>query len=195
MRWVDIGCGDNAVVADLGNRAEFAVGVDAKIPQQRTTAPFVCANLNHLPLQQGAVDFVTLRFVIEHLKDVPKALLEIERIMKPKGKFVVITTNSWSPFVFLPRILPFRLKKKLLMSLYEVEASTIQRTYHRFNSVPLMRQGIGNLKLIELRLIQDVNYVRRWLFWVNFIWHMLTKMKPLRYLRTCIFAVYVQSEE
>ena len=95
--WVDIGCGDNSIVEDFGRRANFAVGIDFKTPERRTTAQFICADLRNLPFKSEIADLVTLRFVVEHLQNIPDDFKDIERILKHSGHVLILTTNSWSP--------------------------------------------------------------------------------------------------
>lgn len=191
--WVDIGCGNNLIVEDFGTEANFAVGIDLKPPEHKTTAPFVCANLRHLPIHSNIANFITLRFVVEHLQNIPNDFSEIERILKPNGRILIITTNSWSPFIFLPRILPFCVKNVIIRTLYKISAIDIQPTFHKFNSLRKMKRGLGSLKLVYIDFIQDANYVRRWLFLIFFAWHLFTKQGVLKFLRTCIVAIFEKS--
>lgn len=188
--WVDIGCGNNTVVEDFGSRANFAVGIDIKPPEHQTTAPFICANLPYLPLHSNSTDFITLRFVVEHLQDIPHDFSEIERILKSNGQVLIITTNSWSPFIFLPRILPFCVKNVIIRTLYKISAIDIHPAFHKFNSLRKMKRGLGSLKLAYIDFIQDANYIRPWLFLLFFTWHVVTEGSLLKFLRTCIVAIF-----
>ncbi|KPJ72485.1 hypothetical protein AMJ52_06075 [candidate division TA06 bacterium DG_78] len=191
--WIDIGCGDNSIVTSFADRSNFAVGIDRKVPEHRTKAAFICADLRDLPIKSGIADLVTLRFVVEHLQNIPDNFKEIDRILKITGRVIILTTNSWSPFIFLPRLLPFRLKNAIIQTLYKVSEPETLPTLHKFNSSRKMKCGLGNLKLVSIDFIQDANYVRRWLFLIFFSWHLLTKRWGLNVFRTCIMAVFQKS--
>src|SRR5207244_235793 len=94
--WIDVGCGDNAMVndPDFGGRTGTAVGVDLFVPPAGTRR-FVCANVRALPLRTASADLVTLRFVAEHLASAGD-LADVARVLKPGGRMVVLTTNTLS---------------------------------------------------------------------------------------------------
>jgi len=188
--WLDIGCGNNAVVHSLGHNARTAIGVDREIPAEATQDTFVCGDIYHLPFGPASIDLITLRFVVEHLDNIDLALSEAAIVLKPGGRILVITTNLWCPFVFGARILPFTLKKFLLQILYRVTSHNIQLTYHKFNSPQIVAGGTQDLRAIRLTFLQDVNYTRRSLFVLTFSWHLMTKMLSLHYLRSCMIAIY-----
>lgn len=188
--WVDVGCGENEMVEMYGRLAKRAVGVDPLVPRRATTAPFIQADLKSLPFDSESVDLVTLRFVVEHLARIPEDLREVERILKPGGRLLVLTTNSASPFVILPRLLPFTLKNLMIRTLLKVREEEIFPTHHRFNRLATMRRGAGRLRLVEAQLIQDANYTRRWLFRILFAVHRLTRAPALQWIRPNIVAVF-----
>jgi ubiquinone/menaquinone biosynthesis C-methylase UbiE len=128
--------------------------------------------------------------VVEHLEDIQASLSEISRTLKPGGKILILTTNIWSPFIFIPFLLPFRLKRFLLKKVYKVEEDKILPTYHRLNSLKKFKERKCELRLIQLKFIQDANYVRKWIFMIFFVWHIITKPKFLKVFRTNIIAVY-----
>jgi ubiquinone/menaquinone biosynthesis C-methylase UbiE len=191
--WIDIGCGDNSIVSNFADRSQVAVGIDRKVPEHRTKAAFICADLRDLPLKSKITDLVTLRFVVEHLQNIPADFKEIDRILKPDGRVIILTTNSWSPFILLPRLLPFHLKNAIIHALYKVSEPDTLPTFHKFNSFKKMKCGLDNLKLASIDFIQDANYVRRWLFLIFFFWHVLTKRWGFKVFRTCIIAIFQKS--
>lgn len=48
-----------------------------------------------LPEDSNSVDFVTCNSVIEHLSDVTNLFKEVHRILKPNGKFLLVTPNFY----------------------------------------------------------------------------------------------------
>lgn len=51
-------------------------------------------NDNLLPIADASIDIVISSAVFEHVDDVPKALAEIKRVLKPNGLFL----NRWHPY-------------------------------------------------------------------------------------------------
>lgn len=191
--WVDVGCGNNALVEQFGARAGYAVGTDIVEPEHPSSAPFLPMRPDRLPFESGVADLVTLRFVAEHLPNIAESFAEIERVLKPGGHVVVLTTNTWSPFIFLPRILPFRLKNAILSHLYKVRDVDVMPTFHRLNSPTTMKTAVPMLELEKLEFLQDANYVRRWIFLIFYAWHLATRPEPFRKFRTNLLAVYRKS--
>ena len=48
-----------------------------------------------LPESSNSIDFVTCNSVIEHLSDVTNLFKEVHRILKPNGKFLLVTPNFY----------------------------------------------------------------------------------------------------
>ena len=48
-----------------------------------------------LPEDSNSIDFVTCNSVIEHLSDVTNLFKEVHRILKPNGKFLLVTPNFY----------------------------------------------------------------------------------------------------
>ncbi len=59
-----------------------------------TNVRFEAADLAALPFPDAAFDIVTCRFVVHHLPALAPMLLDIARVLKPGGQFVVVDTVS-----------------------------------------------------------------------------------------------------
>ncbi|HRY30647.1 MAG TPA: methyltransferase domain-containing protein, partial [Elusimicrobiota bacterium] len=87
---LDVGCGrpcdsmpDGALLEHLGR----GVGLDIKACVGRSE--FVRGGLLQMPFRSGAFDRVSALEVLEHMDDLPAALAEVDRVLKPGGVFVV----------------------------------------------------------------------------------------------------------
>jgi hypothetical protein len=87
------------------------------------------------------------------------------------------------------RLFPFRLKNLLIRTLYKVDAEDVLPTYHRFNTPAKFRNDSAPLQLLDLRLLQDVNYTRKSLFWFFFLGLLLTR-KGWKIMRTNLLGVF-----
>ena len=96
---LDVGCGLGTLAIKIANTKPDALvhGIDlldSVIEQCRFNAriegvsntDFVAASAYELPFQQGYFDSVTCFFMLHHLDDVPRALQDIKRVLKPGGE-------------------------------------------------------------------------------------------------------------
>lgn len=54
-----------------------------------------------LPFKDNSMNIITSHETIEHLPDVPSALSEMKRVVKPGGKIIIISPNLLSPITYL----------------------------------------------------------------------------------------------
>lgn len=161
--WLDIGCGYNNDVKQFGDKTNFACGLDIILIDQHEL-PFVQGDIYHLPFKPNSIDFISLRFVVEHLEFPQKAFDEMHRILKPNGKILIMTTNLSSPLIYLPRILPFKLKQFLLEKIFGGHHEDIFPTFHKLNRLKDYQKLCDKFEIEKFDLIQDTNISRRWLF-------------------------------
>ena len=188
--WVDAGCGGNDHVARWGEKVRFAVGVDVADHPSRTAGPFAVADLRHMPFRTGSVSLVTLRMVAEHLRHVPEDFREIDRILAPGGRLIVLTTNRWSPVIALPRLLPHALRKRILARLFGVRDDDVLPAFHRFNTPARMRRGIGRLRAESVDLLEQAPLDRPALLPLFGTWYLVSQIPLLRSLRSNMLGVF-----
>ncbi len=96
---LDAGCGTGQMMEYLkNNNFDNLVGYDishnmlthAKEKEERV----ICADAENLPFADSSFDVIYARALLHHLFDVPKALSEIKRILKPGGEVVFADTNK-----------------------------------------------------------------------------------------------------
>jgi len=143
--WIDIGCGSNKHVKKFGKMVKYTVGMDLLPPSDPSS--FFTADMNYLPLKSGNIDLITVRFVVEHIKNIEPILSEIQRILKPGGQLLILTTNTWSPYILLGRLLPLSLKTTLIRFFYRINESNTLPAWHRFNSIGKMKSQTGDQQI------------------------------------------------
>ena len=109
MRVLDIACGTGepaiSLAALLASEGEV-VGVDIspaplKIAEERaaqrglTNATFKQADAHELPFPDNSFDCITSRLGIMFFSDLPRALREMRRVLKPEGRALLLV---WGPF-------------------------------------------------------------------------------------------------
>lgn len=187
---LDVGCGENSELVDE-LKFKLKTGTDLILPNDKKSLPipFIQADLYNLPFKNNSFNLVILRFVVEHIQHPEKSFAEIQRILNPEGKVLIMTTNICSPLIFIPKLLPYSLRKKIILKLFGAADDDIFPTYHRLNSRNAFLKNMSSFKIQKWKYIQDVNFNRKWLFNLFFIWHLITKWFRLSFLRTNIITL------
>jgi 2-polyprenyl-6-hydroxyphenyl methylase/3-demethylubiquinone-9 3-methyltransferase len=71
-----------------------------------------------LPLPDRSVDLMTSRSVLEHLRDTEAFVIESARVTRVGGYAVHAFPSRFAPFAFANRLLPNRLSRRVLESLF-----------------------------------------------------------------------------
>jgi arsenite methyltransferase len=96
---LDLGCGPGHLAAELAATARV-VAVDREpamltATRERAGTGVVClqAEATALPLADEVVDAAAVVQVLEHVPDVPQALAELRRVLRPGGRAVLVDTD------------------------------------------------------------------------------------------------------
>jgi ubiquinone/menaquinone biosynthesis C-methylase UbiE len=124
MKVLDVGCGRGEILRHCARLGADAYGIDyavvavhlsREIVRNTTGAPgstgVAQADAKRLPFANGYFDRVLMFDVVEHLYpwELHEALVEIRRVMKPGGLFVVHTApNAWYDKYAYPFVRAFR---------------------------------------------------------------------------------------
>lgn len=99
---LDVGCGNGAFLDQMQQRGWHVEGTDFDLKAaQETSARYgfnvQVGDLAHIGYPAAQFDAITLKHVIEHVPNPIALLQECWRILRPKGRLVVITPNvdSW----------------------------------------------------------------------------------------------------
>ncbi|TMQ13401.1 MAG: class I SAM-dependent methyltransferase [Deltaproteobacteria bacterium] len=142
--WLDLGCGHQILPLwraeqekRLVERCRSVVGIDADRPslsKHRSIKLRVAGNIGRLPWRDESFTLVTANMVVEHL-DAPGAqFAEIARVLKPGGVFIMHTPNRRGYSTIAARLIPERIKKRLVYLLEQREAADVFRTFYRANT-------------------------------------------------------------
>jgi SAM-dependent methyltransferase len=187
---LEIGSGTSGV---LESTHDFKIKIhsDMRLPPAPPAddIPFLQLNLYTLPFKNSSIDLILLRFIVEHLYDPGSAFREIKRVLNPAGLVVILTTNLDSPLIRLPKVLPYSLRKKLMMWIFKVQEDRVFPTYHRFNRKAVIPNLAPDFQIVRWNYLQDVNWSRKSFFIFFFCWHLFSKWLHLEFLRTNILAI------
>jgi ubiquinone/menaquinone biosynthesis C-methylase UbiE len=103
--WLDYGCADGGYTSALLTAGPATVsGVDVipdRIEAARKAYPginFYVSSDARLPFPGNSFDGVFMNEVFEHLADEAQTLKEIHRLLRPKGRLIIISPNRGFPF-------------------------------------------------------------------------------------------------
>lgn len=147
---LDVGCGQGMDLVEYARAGARATGVDltprhvelarSHVKAMGLTADVVQGDAEHLPFQDASFDRVSSNGVLHHTPDMPAALREIHRVLRPGGSVRVIVYNRrsfhyWISQVAVRGLLQGRLFREGTMA--GVLASGVERT--SIQARPLVR--------------------------------------------------------
>ena len=105
---VDIGCGTGSALRHSAQKIEGGnlIGIDpvprmieiareqTKNDPSRELITFKIGSVEAIPIEDSFADFVFAFDSIDHWQDVKLGLIEVRRILKPDGKFVIVKDKS-----------------------------------------------------------------------------------------------------
>jgi demethylmenaquinone methyltransferase/2-methoxy-6-polyprenyl-1,4-benzoquinol methylase len=122
QRVLDLAAGTGVSTAELRRSGADAIACDfslgmlraGRANKHRRRVPFVAGDALHLPFADAAFDAATISFGLRNVADVPKALGELSRVVRPGGRLVICEFSRpvWPPFryvylKYLMRALPW----------------------------------------------------------------------------------------
>ena len=185
--WIDCGCGNNEMVKEFSKLSGYAVGVDTEISNEYKER-FIKANIKKLPFHKESIDVITLRFVVEHFEEAENYLSELQGILKNNGKIIFITTNILCPIIFIPKFIPFFIRKVFMKNIFKAHHDDVYPAFHKMNSIKKIKKN-KFFDLVKLEFISDLNYTRKSVFIILLIWHILTMPLILNKYRTNILVI------
>lgn len=141
---VDAGCGYTAeVLQQLAPHVKRVIGLDLVDfdPEVRDRKVIVLKNdLAALALQNSSVDLAISRSVFEHLSDPLAVYREIARILKPGGRLVFLTPNSWDYASVCAKMIPNRLHPAIVKRVEGREERDTFPVFYRANTASAIRK-------------------------------------------------------
>ena len=125
QHWLDIGCGTGHFCQQLQQRWPSAQGIGLDLAEgmlnfARTRCPqisYICADAEHLPLQDNSQDLVFSSLALQWCTDFSSVLAQIKRVLKPGGVLLFSSLadgsllelrNSWQAVDNSPHVNQFR---------------------------------------------------------------------------------------
>jgi SAM-dependent methyltransferase len=175
-RVLDLGCGRGGVMELFWRQVRLAAGLDPDLPslrEHRAGLPLACGMGEALPFATRTFDLVIGLWVLEHLRQPERVLVEIRRVLAPGGHFIFLTPNAHHPLLLANRFSwAFPAVQRLLVPrLYgRAEADTF-RVLYRANTPARLRALAAETgySIASLRTISDPTYLAfsDWSFFVS----------------------------
>jgi SAM-dependent methyltransferase len=200
--WLDLGCGRRVLPRwraheeiALVTSCKAVVGMDYdlhSLKDHHSIALKVKGDITGLPFRDRYFDLVTANMVVEHLDDPLKQFAEISRVLKPGGIFVFHTPNILGYPTIGNRLVPEKLKVRLIYTLDGRNEHDIFATHYKANSRRQIRElaRASGLEVLQIKMITTdaVFAVVPLLVIPELLLIKLLMTKPLRALRTNIIA-------
>ncbi len=137
---VDIGCGRHSRLANHKQNFKKLIGIDISQKElnynQALDEKVVSDAGRKIPLENSSIDLVISFFALEHISNPRHCLAEVERILKPGGKFIFLTPNLLYPTSLLNKLLPWQnFKKRVLEKIAKRRPESVFPVYYRLNSL------------------------------------------------------------
>jgi demethylmenaquinone methyltransferase/2-methoxy-6-polyprenyl-1,4-benzoquinol methylase len=125
-RVLDLAAGTGVSTVELARSGATAVACDfslgmlraGRASKKRRAVPFVAGDATQLPFGDAAFDAAVISFGLRNVSDVPQALREMARVVRPGGRLVIceFSRPTWRPFRalylnYLMRALPWLAKR------------------------------------------------------------------------------------
>lgn len=146
---LDVGCGQGADVCEYALAGARATGVDLTprhlelarehVSELGLEASIVEADAESLPFDDATFDRVSSNGVLHHTPDMPAALREIHRVLRPRGLATVIVYNRNSWHFWLQQVVFHGLLQGQLFRTRGSIASLLSENVEVGNGRPLVR--------------------------------------------------------
>ena len=202
-KWLDLGCGHQILPTWRRNEecrlienCGLIVGVDydlLSLQHHTTLACLVRGDITRLPFADESFDLVTANMVVEHLDQPANQFREVQRVLKPGGKFIFHTPNAHGHFAAMRKLTPSKLKDRLVRLLDGRDPEDVFPVHYRANSRGKIDRfaRMAGFNVVKTKMIVSdaIFAVILPIAIVELLWIRLLMTKPLRPLRTNIIAI------
>ena len=173
-RILDIGCGHGELMADVYQNLENAYGLDpdaSAIEKNHVIKNKFVGMAEKMPFESNFFDIVVCAWVLEHLSNPKEVFTEINRVLKPGGKFIFITPNIYNYNVWIIRLIPQRFHDFFTKRLYGRQENDTFKKFYLVNSefsIDKLLFDVG-FKKSKFILNGDPSYIsfNNFLFWFS----------------------------
>lgn len=189
---LNVGCGSKSALLPLYPNFSKVIGLDIDekaLARHPGLTDRIVGTAENIRLPESSVDIVVAEWVLEHLPNPDQAFREISRVLKPRGLFLFITPNLYSPMIIGGKILKSLLgEKKISQLVFFLTGRTADETFchHYLVNTKSQLRNLGqsaDLVLVKLELVHGLPGYLRWsriLLWLSLKLSRLKIIKPWR---------------
>lgn len=147
--------GAEVVVADI-NQDMLDVGIERAMERGIDGLSWSCQNAEQLSYPSNTFDAYTIAFGIRNVTDIPKALKEAHRVLKPGGRFFCLefSTTEWPGFKEVYDVYSHKLVPAIGKAIADDEDSYryLIESIRRFPDMPAFERMIRNAGFVNTRV-------------------------------------------
>ncbi|MEW6200801.1 MAG: class I SAM-dependent methyltransferase [bacterium] len=134
---LDAGCGrESAVPVVEGAETRAGVDISRSFLESNKDVHFkIVADLEKLPFKDSVFDIVISQYVVEHLKDPEKVMVEFGRVTKDRSHILILTTNALNYIALAARLIPYPLQRFIKRRFLKIPDDEIYPVYYRCNTI------------------------------------------------------------
>jgi SAM-dependent methyltransferase len=160
---LDLGCGDNRMLAPYRTPARQIWGADLQIHPRIHDRDWFCLlpPRGRVPFPDESFDLIASCWVLEHVREPGLFLAEVFRLLRPGGAFVSMSINAWHYVTWLARLLgmlPHRVTQALVRRLYGRESHDTFPAWYRMNTSADLRRQAKRIGLEVCALHRHVSF-------------------------------------
>ncbi|HVZ80824.1 MAG TPA: class I SAM-dependent methyltransferase [bacterium] len=169
---LDVGCGDGFLArVAFGGNLEAGIDLDkAEVERAIASKSYkkaLCASATEIPFPKGSFKTVVSNCVLEHIPDLDKALKEIHRVLKPRGRLLItVPSECYSSDTFFRGVLT-RMGLKGLGKWYIDNLNKTFKHYHVDDAATwtkrLKKAGFKTVKTDYIIPIPTFHVYERWM--------------------------------
>ncbi len=161
---LDIGCGHGDFLGSVYARTPHTYGIDPDeqaLKKNSIIRNTVLGAADALPFPANFFDLVVSAWVLEHLDNPERVFQEIYRTLKPGGKVIFLTPNSWNYIVWIIRLIPHCFHDFLTRKLYHRQEGDTYLVRYKINSLRTIDRTLLPLgfKKSQVILNGDPSYI------------------------------------
>ncbi len=163
-RILDFGCGHVDLMRSVYSRTPYVYGIEPNnitLRRNITIQNKVVGFAEHIPFPGNFFDLAVSAWVIEHIDDTIGVFSDIHRVLKPGGKLIFLTPNSWNYITWINRVIPNRMHDFLTRRLYAREEKDTYPVRYKMNSVAKIESVLSSLGFRRCQVIlnEDPSYI------------------------------------
>jgi len=154
IEWLDIGCGRQVLPEwawKPGQQQRVLNGVklsgldvDAAIYEHPHLSTRLIGVAENIPAPAETYDMVTANMVMEHVKEPSTILSEVRRVLRQNGLFIIHTPNSRYYLTAIARLVPQKLKNRIIGWIEHRAEADVFPTHYRFNTPAAINRLAGD---------------------------------------------------